>query len=548
MPSNKKPASKNPKPKKIDPQVGREIGGSGTIIVGGYLSGQDYLTNLTGSAGIKVYDEMRKGDATVAATFKALKLPILAANWYVQPASDDPAHIEQADFVEENRTDMDITWQDLLNQALLYLAYGRMAFEIVYEVREDGKIGWKTIAPRLPQTIFKWSLENGEPGIVQFLPTGGSPEIPMDKLLVFVNEKEGDNWEGISTLRSAYQHWYYKKTIYKVQTMSIEKQGMGIPVIHIPENATPEDETRADNIGKNIRANEQAYVRLKGEKWSVEFMDMKGHTVKDAEPAIIHHDRQISKNILAQFLELSGGSKSSTGSHALAKSQTDLFLLALNAVARHMSDVFNGAVKKLIDLNYPNTDEYPEIDFNTIGREDMDILSNALLRLSQAGLITADPGLEQWLRETMELPEVPEGTPEANDLLDTMNEIESKSLASPGQFDPLGSTSMVGDEGGSDPADPEGNDKLTGHSSSPIHSKLKKLVAEQKVKLLQMKNNGKLDPEQVKALHVELLKAKAGAMHEMSKLKASEKTIWASEAKTRIDDAITAIEQEIKAA
>ena len=29
-------------------------------------------------------------------------------------------------------------------------------------------------------------------------------------MAIFVNDREGDNWWGTSTLRAAYQHWYRK--------------------------------------------------------------------------------------------------------------------------------------------------------------------------------------------------------------------------------------------------------------------------------------------------------------------------------------------------
>jgi hypothetical protein len=55
----------------------------------------------------------------------------------------------------------------------------------------------------------------------------------MDKLIVFVNEMEGMNWWGTSLLRPAYKHWFIKNTLYKIDAIAHERQGLGIPYVSI---------------------------------------------------------------------------------------------------------------------------------------------------------------------------------------------------------------------------------------------------------------------------------------------------------------------------
>ena len=78
---------------------------------------------------------------------------------------------------------------------------------------------------------------------------------------------------------------------------------------------------------ENLRSTEQTYVILPGEDWHFEFADLKAGTQSKMEESIAHHNREISKNILAQFLELwaTGG-----GSYALSEDQSDLFLISLS--------------------------------------------------------------------------------------------------------------------------------------------------------------------------------------------------------------------------
>lgn len=84
--------------------------------------------------------------------------------------------------------------------------------------------------------------------------------IPASKLLLFSFRREGENYEGVSVLRSAYKHWYFKETMYKFDAVRHERQSVGIPVIYLPSTATPEDKEQAKIIVANIRATEQTGV------------------------------------------------------------------------------------------------------------------------------------------------------------------------------------------------------------------------------------------------------------------------------------------------
>ena len=390
--------------RKVD--LNKELGGTGTVITSGIISDQDYNSELTGYQGIKRFDEMRKGDATVRAALLSVKLPILAANWYIEPASEDQADIDVADYVQKALfEDMELTWDEFLRHALLYLDYGRMVFELVYKLDDKGFITWEKFAPRLPETIQAWEMPDGESGIQQFLPTGGDVSIPIEKLIIFVNEKEGDNWEGISILRSAFKHWYMKDNLYKIDAIAHERQGVGIPYAVVPENASQQDQDDADEWLKNLRANEQARLKYK-KGWEFGFLDAKAGTNRNIMPSILHHDRQISKSVLAQFLEL--GSGGGGGSYSLSQDQTELLMLALQSVARHVANTLNKyAVKRLVDFNF-TVEKYPKLCFTKIGKVDYNMLSTAIQRLAQTGLLTPEPSLERYLRDQMNLPPLPE--------------------------------------------------------------------------------------------------------------------------------------------
>ena len=386
-------------------QIDTELGETGTTIFSGFISDEDYISELTGSSAISTYDKMRKSDGVVKASLLACELPIRAANWYIQPASEDEGDKQVAEFVKQCLFEkMTITWDDFLRQALLMLPFGFSVFEKVFAMIDfEGKqmVGWKKFSPRKQETILKWATETNEDGITQMPPSGGTISIPIEKLLVFTHQKEGDNWVGISILRNAYRSWYYKTKIENINAISFERQGLGIPVGHLPKSFTKKDRDKLEKLLKNVRANEQSYMILP-DGWSVEFIDMKASTIKDPTQTIQRLNREILISVLAHFMDLGSGPY---GSRALSADQSTTFHNNLTAVARHIKDTINKyAIKQLVDLNF-TVARYPTLEFSKIGMIEYEKLSRALSSLIQQGAITPDEKMEKYLRQTMDLPE-----------------------------------------------------------------------------------------------------------------------------------------------
>lgn len=382
-----------------------ELGGTGTILVQGILSEADYNSDLTGPKRIEIYDQMRKGDATVRLGLVAIKQPLLSAGWYIKPGEDG---VEDDKFVmlakEELLYNPNFSFIQLLRQILLFCDYGNSFFEKVFRKRADGLIGWKKFAPRLPKTVWRYTLQDGfTPGITQLLPTGGVIEIPQWKLMSFINELEGSNYEGLSLLRAAYKHWFYKDLYYKIDSIASERQGMGVPVIKVPPQATPKDKAKAQQIAKNMRVNEQSYIDLPM-GFSVEYIDTKAKELKNVTDMVLHHDRQILKAFLAGFLDMGA---TSAGSKSLSDDQAELFLVSLKYLAKIVQDQMNLAVKELVDLNYgkQRPSVYPTLEVGGIGQVDFAQLSQALQQMAAAGVIVPDEQLERYVRQTMDLPE-----------------------------------------------------------------------------------------------------------------------------------------------
>ena len=399
-----------------------QLGKTGVVLLKGVISQEEYNRDLVGKKGLEVYDRMRRSDGTVKAALMSLKLPIRAAQWRVDPVSDDPKDMLAQQLVEQSLF-RNISWDDFLREALTMLDFGFSVFEQTFEVSPvDGKdyVLLKDMGFRKQTSITKWeAFIDGlaQPGVTQQLQSSETIAIPAVKLTHFAYDQEGDNFEGISVLRAAYKHWYMKDTLYQVDAIKHEKQGLGILKIQTPSTAKEEDKTTAREIAREQRANEEAYIEeLEG--FNFEFMDMKSRTTTDIIPSVNHHDRRILISVLAQFLDI--GSDGSSGSYSAGSTQADLFLMSLEATAKEVAERINqSVVKNICELNGLILEEYPRVTYDRIGQDSIDIFSGALQKLFASGGITPDPELENYLRKFLHLPEM------TDDMADNYDEVRA---------------------------------------------------------------------------------------------------------------------------
>jgi Protein of unknown function (DUF935). len=282
-----------------------------------------------------------------------------------------------------------------------YMGTGRFAATPMVAIRK--------LAPRLQRTINAWDLgeDGGLRGVEQWaFRKDGSYKpvpIPVEKLLVFVNDKEGASWTGKSVLRPAYKHWFIKDQLYRIDAIAAERHGVGIPVMAMPEDKSDNANLqRAEDILIGVRAHERGYVvEPFGYKFRVEGMGQ-GRAM-DLLPIIQHHDRMIAVSVLAPQLALG---ENPQGSFAMSKEQSGFFMLAERAVAAQIADVHNRyLIPKWVNFNYSGVTRYPTLSFGAIETREVDNLINALVPAVNAGLVTADDRLEGWIRETAGLPE-----------------------------------------------------------------------------------------------------------------------------------------------
>ena len=299
------------------------------------------------------------------------------------------------------------------------LVYGWSWLETVYEKREDdGLLGWKKWAIRGQETLIKWEFdpEGGIQGMWQSTSTRPAPVlIPIDRSLLFRTRIERNNPEGYSILRRAYRSWFYKKRIEEIEGIAIERDMTGVPVLIPPEGVDLWN--TKDSVAVTSLANAEKVVRsLKRDQhegivigfgWELKLLTTGGRRQMDITGVIERYDRRIAMSTLADFI-LMGSER--VGSFALARTKSDIFVLAVGAYLEGITEVINTfAIRRLMDLNSIPKELSPKLVPGTIEHVDLVELGGYITSLAGAGApLFPDPELEKYLRRVANLPQPPE--------------------------------------------------------------------------------------------------------------------------------------------
>ncbi|MGN8689641.1 phage portal protein family protein [Segatella copri] len=383
---------------------------------------QETNPDLVWPRSVAVYGRMRREESQVKSVLKAVTLPIRRTTWELDPAGVREPVLQAVSAnlgvpikgrkpeARPRRTRGTFSWSEHLRLALLELPYGHSIFEQVYESAQ-GLVRLRKLAWRPPETIagFEVAADGGLVAVEQHSMGTRRVRIPIDRLVVYVNEREGANWAGESLLRSCYKNWLIKDRLLRSQALTVDRNGLGVPVYTgapVPDGATALERdawiaAERENglaLATAFRSGEQAGASIpSGAK--LQLLGVEGD-LPDADKPIRYHDEQIARAVLAHFLNLG----TQTGSWALGTTFADFFVGSLQAVAMHIADVTQQhVIDDLVDLNWGEDEPAPQLVFDEIGAKSP-ATADAIKALVDCGAVTPDEGLEDYMRASHGLP------------------------------------------------------------------------------------------------------------------------------------------------
>jgi len=404
MANSSKRRRRRPPTPKLTVQVGRELSSPllekwATLLLGNLQVVTDKTLEDHSTEGYKLYTRMLRKDPSLARCFRLRALTVLSQGWDIIPGEDDPEDKSgMAGFVKDvfgGIKNLQISRVAMFRA----LAYGFRPVEIIYELRDDKKIGIECFKNRDPE---RFRFDKDDNLVLTGLSGMGGEVMPAANFLVNTwGSDEIPYGEGL--LRELYPYWYMKANGLKILMRFIEKFGTPFLWATYPQG-TPEDEqTNLLDILKQMHGNAVG-IGPEGSQLAVTEADKRG--VIDTFKFLIDEyvDREYAKSILGQTLS----TESESGTYALAKfqSKTQQYICEEDSLW-HQAQM-DLVVDRLVDLNFgpQQPGMYPSFRIPYEENKDLDAFLRAV------SVARNDLGLEvseEWLREQIGFPPVGEG-------------------------------------------------------------------------------------------------------------------------------------------
>jgi hypothetical protein len=400
-------STETPRPGAVRERGYAATSGAGSLF---YDLTEELTPELVWPLSVQVFDRMRKTDAQVSSVLRAVTSPIIRTQWRVDGSG---CAEEVTRFVADNlglpilddsapdagkaklRGRSRFSWDEHLRLALLMLPFGHSFFEQVYYPPDDeGLYRLRKLGPRLAPTIsnVKVARDGGLISIEQYGFDGGASTttLPVNRLVAYVLEREGGNWLGISIMRSAYKHWLLKDRALRTWSLSIDRNGVGVPIYTAADKEASLDAGLA--LAASVRSGDNAGGAV---PHGAEF-ELKGvtGTLPNIDQFVRYQDEQIARSALGHVLNLGSQGGGQVGSYNLGSVLKDAFHLGLDAVAGVVATTASAhIVEDMVDLNFGPTEPAPQIVYDDIGTR-----MTELDRIREQAGLSSDADLVKFLR------------------------------------------------------------------------------------------------------------------------------------------------------
>jgi len=393
---------------------------------------KDYLTrNLPEAAGLEheymnpdamldkkgkdltFYDIMLLDDV-IKSTIDLKKKMALNVSHSVRPASKEQKDIDIAEAVQKNFDNMDISFNDQLDNLLDAMAYGFKVGEIIWNTElVNGLWTWKYV--KFMHSIFfdfHYDEFNNMDKVAIGRNYGSSTEVPRDEFeqkfiyMVYPYLKDG-NWYGDSDLKELYVEWWQKFNIIRWRGIYLQNFGMPVPIVTYDSSKI--SATEKSDIDDMLDSwQDLMQVKIPGTRDPVSGelrpkFDIQWRDIGTDKGAMQFNEtiEMINKEIRRKLLvpDKLGFSADTTGSFSQSKVFFDMFLLIIRDLHTRLEAIINDKVKQFVDFNF-QVQEYPVWEFDEI---DETIEIEMLRLLIEKGVIDKR---EKWIRAHVGIPDI----------------------------------------------------------------------------------------------------------------------------------------------
>ena len=362
---------------------------------------------LSGKNGIRAVNNMLT-DGQIQAVLTILKSPLKAMLWRLECEDEDMGDFVRQEVGMNDRSLVPLS--ETINGVLTSLEKGFAYSEKIWGPRPNMRMGYDAIAFREQEEADEIKEKNGGLDYIIQIDEDGNEIKLQAKDLVFScpNAGAGSLW-GKSVLEGAYKHWMYKNGYYALDASDFERFAMGVPTANWKKSSEPGSKRieRMTNTLAKIFSNPRSALVWDGNSWDVDVVGAERKR-QDITPIVKHHDDQISKSLLATFLEMG---TNQVGSRATSQTLADIFYHSLEGYADLLKQIITRQlIDPLIEANF-GVDRVGEcrLEWSRLRVKSFEAIAQAIQALG-IDYITPTNDLELHLRELGDLPleELPE--------------------------------------------------------------------------------------------------------------------------------------------
>lgn len=259
------------------------------------------------------------------------------------------------------RVDFEDAFEQLLRSGVVN-GFGLYEFAIDPHAPVGGRI--TGLSPRLPNTVMRWVFDGPTGdliGIQQTNPNGNifrsglAPFLDIRKTVLLSIDRDGDNFEGLSLVRSARQWDLLSMEVTSASILHWQRFGPGVPVLRrnssAPNSAAASDAAFA---ALSKYANLADAVLELGDGIDVELLQMQMNTgLESIVDMCAKYKRSAIRDAVA------GLGSESAGAYNLGDVKSQLWLKGLGVFARQIERAWQNIIRVYCDLFFPGLRVYP---------------------------------------------------------------------------------------------------------------------------------------------------------------------------------------------
>lgn len=338
--------------------------------------------------------EMRRNDGQARGLFRLLTMPVRAAarrlTWLPADGGEEEAKFAEALLgTPAVSGGMQTPFARVVSQMLLAVVDGFAPFELVYTVPKRGPLQGKwslsKIAYRPSETIQFLINDTGEyNGLRQRTAAPGGRfldvKIERDNSLYYACGDEENPFYGVSYFNAAFYHYDKKIKLYYLAHLAAQHRAVGSRLGTYPPGASPSEIAAFKKGLADFGLAQAMSVPDKGYK-----VEDLGKSLGDFPfmDFINHHNSQMSKSVLAPFMDdAQGGQKSLVDFGGQSDS---MYQTLINVLISELEELINSwLVPRFIDWNF-GSHKYPTVKFGAFNEDEKKSVQSMFDKLAAAG-------------------------------------------------------------------------------------------------------------------------------------------------------------------